>query len=426
MESQEGPLLFINRSYWPDVEATGQFLTELCEGLGEYYPIVVVAGRSYFLADRFPPLRLFQDETHRGVRIVRVRHTRFWKGSFWGRMANWVTFILLAFIASWRLRPRLIVACTDPPFSVFLAALLHRWKGIPFIFNCRDLYPDAALDLGKLKVGFLSRTFDRLHLRALRQASIVIPLGRSMADRIRIKGLAGRPMKIIPDWADTRMIRPIAKRNNPMIHQYALEKPFIIMYSGNLGLSQDFDTILQALSNLPPSPPWHLVLIGDGSGKKKLEEKVQALKFQNVLFLPYQPQEMLAYSLSMANLHLVPLRKGMSGASVPSKVYGIMAAGRPFLAITDRISEPARLALDLGLGLWAPAGDVGKITQAIRWCLHHGEDLEAMGEKGRKMAEKYFDKDVAIAEWRRTLRELLLDPASANLPHSLPLTHPIP
>lgn len=412
------PILVINRSFWPDIEATGQFLTELCEKLAEHHPIMMLAGRSYFVPDLWSKWKLFRKETHGRIQILRIRHTLFWKGSFTGRTINWLTFTLLAFIAAWRIHPPLIIANTDPPFLVIMAWILKRLKGIPYIFNCRDLYPDAALELGKLRPGFVSRCFDWIHRRAIRSALLIIPLGRSMAERIRGKGIDGTPIRIIPDWANTTLIHPVPKRDNPLLKDSGLENRFIIMYSGNLGLSQDFGPILEALAKISSSLPWQLVFIGDGSGKAKLEQDVLALNLKNVLFLPYQPKEKLAFSLSLADLHLVPLQKGMSGASVPSKVYGIMAAGRPFLAVTDKGSEPARLALDFQCGFWAPPGDVEKISQAIHWSLYHTEELEEMGRRARRLAEERFDKDVVIAQWQKVLEEFfpLKEPVS---PHPL-------
>ena len=400
-------ILFMNRSFWPDVEATGQFLTELCEELAEDYLILVIAGRSHFVKeDHFKPWRFFREEVYKNIRILRVRHSRFWKGNFIGRILNWFTYSLLAFIAAWRVKPRLIVACTDPPFLGIISLFFRKVRGIPFILNCRDLYPDAAVELGKLEKGLLSGLFDFFNRRVFNQAELVIPLGQSMEARIRAKGASAGQIKVIPDWADTSAIQPVSKKDNPLLEKFGLKEKFVIMYSGNIGLSQDFSPILHSVSRMREDSSWFLVFVGEGMGKRSLVDEVRSCHLTNVLFLPYQPWEMLSFSLGMADLHLVPLKRGMAGASVPSKVYGIMAAGRPYLAITDRESEPARLALEFRCGLWAEPGDLEKISYEIQWALNHRVELEEMGKRARSLATSQFAKDVVIKEWFKALKKV--------------------
>ena len=146
-----------------------------------------------------------------------------------------------------------------------------------------------------------------------------------------------------------------------------------------------------------------MVFIGEGANLETLKDEVRSLGLKNVLFLPYQPRDMLSFSLGMADLHIVPLKKGLAGTIVPSKVYGIMAAGRPFLAITDRGSEPARLIEEFGCGLWAAPGDRKAIAEKLSWALTHREKLEEMGKIARRIAEIRFDKNVVMKEWLKVI-----------------------
>lgn len=408
MENRNKHILLFNRSFWPDVEATGQFLTELCEQLVKKYRITVIAGRSYYVEkETFGIGRLYKREVYKGIEILRVRHTRFWKKHFMGRIINWFTYSMLAFIISLRVKPDIVVACTDPPFLGTLAMLISRLKSITFIYNCRDLFPDVPLQLGELKPGLASSIFDYLNRKALYAASAVVCLGQSMKNRLSAKGVCEGHISVISDWADTSMIKPIPKSDNPLLKQIGLANKFIIMYSGNIGLSQDLGLILHSLTMVEDHSSFYLVFIGDGTGKENLRHETQSLGLKNVLFLPYQPLNTLSFSLSMADLHLVPLKKGMAGAIVPSKVYGIIAAGRPYLAVADKESEPARLATEFGCGLWTSPEDARMIAETLEWSLNHTHKLEEMGRRGRQIAEQRFDKHIVIGEWFELLDSLI-------------------
>lgn len=400
MEDKDKQILVFNCYFWPGLEATGLFLTELCEQLAKIYKVTVITGRSHYTKDDgFGHGKIYRRQMYKGINILRVRHTKFWKRSVCARMINWFTYCVLASIAAISIRPKLIIVGTDPPFLGIIAMIISRLKSVPFIYNCRDLYPDVVLELGILKRGLRSYIYDCLNRKALYAAKVVVTIGISMEDRLKSKGVAGERIRVIPDWVDTAKIRPVPKNDNPLLEQFKLKNKFIIMYSGNLGLSQDFSSILQALTMINEPVPFSLVFIGEGAAKEDLKANISSLGIKNVLFLPYQPQDLLSFSLSMADLHLVPLKKGVSGTIVPSKVYGVMAAARPYLAITDRKSEPARLAQEYGCGLWVAAGDTRAIAKTLSWVLNHPAELEKMGNLGRHIAETRFDKQVVIKEW---------------------------
>jgi len=404
MRSDKKHILVLNRSFWPDIEATGQFITGLCEKLAEKYKVTVIAGRSYYKRDDFfARSKFYNKEKFKEIEIYRTRHTRFWKENLLGRIINWATYSILTFLIALKLKPTVIIACTDPPFLGIVAMMVSRLKSIPFIYNCQDLYPEVALGLGKLKSGIISHAFDYLNKKAFYAAEMVIPIGHGMANRIKAKGVREERIKVIDNWVDTSAIQMISKESNPLLKELGFENKFIIMYSGNIGLCQDFSAILQAASTIKEHSSWCLIFIGDGVSKNNLKKEVQNLGFTNIFFLPHQPEEKLSFSLSMADLHLVPLKKALTGAIVPSKIYGIMAAGRPYLAITDKESEPAYLAKEFGCELWADPDDVETLAEQLKWALANKEILEEMGKKYRKIAERRFDKNIVINEWFKLL-----------------------
>lgn len=400
-------ILFFSRSFWPDTEATGQFITELCAELANKYKVTVIAGCSYYIKeDYFRAFSLYRKEKLGKVTIFRVMHTKFWKGNLVGRIMNWLTYGILALLVALRLKKvDLIIISTDPPFLGILAMVLKKIKSTAFIYNCRDLYFDVAMVLGKLKPGLIAKVYDYLDKKAFNAAATVVPLGLSMQRRLIAKGVDRRRIRVISDWVDTGVIKPVAKENNPLLRELGLENKFIIMYSGNIGLTQNLDSILRAVADIKKPSSFFLVFAGEGAAKKGLRELAQELGVQEVLFLPYQPMEMLSYSLGMADLHIVSFQKGLSGAIVPSKVYGIMAAARPYLAIGDKESEPAILANEFGCGLLVEPDDIVGITKAFDWALAHTEELRQMGKRGRELAEARFDKNSVLKDWFSLLED---------------------
>ncbi len=402
-------VLLINRSFWPDMEATGQFLTELCERLAEDYKITVIAGRSYYAQEKdFLPFRLYKKEIFNGIDILRVRHTRFWKISLIARITNWLTYSILTFMAALNMKPAVIIVCTDPPFSGIMAMILGSLKSVPYIYNCRDLFPDVAWSLGRLKKGnLLSQVYDCLNKKAFRSAYFVVCLGSSMKNRLIAKGIPGERIEVIPDWIDSSQVKPVPKADNYFLKKLLPVNEFVVMYSGNIGLSQNLEIILQAATLIKDRHSFYLVFLGEGAAKDGIKQKARLLGIKNALFLSYQPKETLAFSLGAADLHIVSLKKGMAGAVVPSKVYGILAAGRPYLAITDEESEAASIAKEYGCGLWVAADDVEKIADSLEWALNHPAELEAMGRRGRGVAETKFDKKIVINEWLEIFKGIM-------------------
>jgi len=234
----------------------------------------------------------------------------------------------------------------------------------------------------------------------------VVPLGISMKERLKRKKVPERRIRIIPDWVDVSIIKPVAKRDNFLLEKLGLKDKFIVMYSGNIGLSQDLSLILHEASRMKGHPSFYLIFIGEGAAKESLQNETRLLGLKNVLFFPYQAQDLLSFSLSMGDLHLIPLKKGMAGTIIPSKMYGIMAAARPYLAITDKESEPALLAKEYGCGLSVDPDNMEKIAESLGWALEHPVELERMGQAGRHIAETKFDKSIVIDEWFNLLDAL--------------------
>jgi colanic acid biosynthesis glycosyl transferase WcaI len=396
-------LLFLNRSYWPDVEATGQLLTELCSDLARRHRVTVVAGQPNFSgpARRQPWL---QNEEHDGVRIVRVGNRRFRKTSLLSRAVGLASYLVLAAWAAFRQpRPDVIIVETDPPLLGALGAVLKWWHRRALVFYLQDLYPEVALALGKLRPGLLTRLLHAATQVGLRRADRVIVLGEDMRQRVLVRGIGAAKIAVVPNWADTRWVYPLPAEQT-LRKEWQLDGRFVVMYSGNLGLSQNLEQVLEAARQLRNEPVTFL-LIGAGAAKAGLMARVAEWGLDNVRFLPYQPREKLAASLGAADLHLIPLQRGLAGCIVPSKLYGILAAGRPYVAAVEADSEVARLTRAAETGLLIAPDSAADLVAAIRWCRQNPDKLGAMGERGRRLAESQFDRPLAVARFDAELQQ---------------------
>ncbi|MGD0671142.1 MAG: glycosyltransferase family 4 protein [Candidatus Binatus sp.] len=380
-------VLFLNRSFWPDREATGQFLTELCDDLSRDHEVTIVAGPSRERGSA--GFHLWSHEQRGRVSIVRTWGTGFSKSNLLGRLVNLGTYYLLAAVVALRLpRPDVIVAETDPPLLGALAAVLKRRWGCRLIYNVRDLYPDIAEATGGVRNPLLLGLLRRANDYAYKRSDLIVTLGHDMAARIVNKGVPADKVVVVPDWVDCGRIRPL--ESNPFRRNFG--KKFVVMYSGNIGLSQQLEAVLEAADRLRDDERILFAMIGEGARKKWLEERARSMGLPNVIFLPYQPLENLAESLTAADLHLIPLAPGAAGCLVPSKIYGILAAGRPFIAMMEASAEVAQIARENAVGFVVRPGDIDGLVGAIREAVDAPERLKQMGVRARRLAELRFDR----------------------------------
>lgn len=394
-------MLFLNRSFWPDQAATGQLLTELCEDLSVGNEITVIAGRSHYASNGQG--RVPRRYSVGSVSVVATWGTKLPKTNLLARFLNLGSYYILAIPAALRLnRPDILVAETDPPLLGLLGAFLKRWWGCKLVYYCQDLYPDIALATGDVKSRILLGLLERANNIAYAAADTIVVLGRDMERRLLNKGLAADKIAVIPNWVDAQVIR--APLHNATRVQFG--ERFVVMYSGNLGLSQQLEAVLEAADRLRNDKRVLFVLVGEGARKKWLQEEARRKGLANVWFLPYQPKERLGDSLTAADLHLIPLMPGAAGCMVPSKVYGILAAGRPFVAMMEDYADVACLAAEHRVGFVTPPGDVDALVAAIQNAMRNPGQLMEMGRRARRLAEEQFERRVLTRRFAQLLEAL--------------------
>ena len=406
-------IIFFNRSFYPDITATGQLLTELCEGLVKDYGCVVtvVAGRPLvtkgIYTDNFKRREFVRKEDVKGVEVFRVKNTIFSPKSFIGRITNYLTYFFLSFYASFRLKkPDLVVTLTDPPIIGLLGLWTSHRFGIPFIISVRDIFPEAAKGLENSQSRIINFLLGYINRFSLEKAHCVVALGETMCKRlVEEKGVREDKVSIISDWADCRNILPLPK-DNPFSSVHNLVDYFVVMYAGNMGASSGLEFVVESADLLKDYKDILFVFVGEGIIKDKLIKFSSSRKLENIRFFSYQPIEMLSEVFSSANIFIIPLKKGLAGYSLPSKVYPIMASGRPYIASVETEGEITRITREFDCGLLARPQDYKDLTEKILAFYNNKELVARMGKNARKAAH-FFDRSSGVKKYYESFNKIL-------------------
>jgi glycosyltransferase involved in cell wall biosynthesis len=338
-------------------------------------------------------------EERNGVAIWRANGTRLARSRFTGRAMNYLTYFGCASIAARRTRrPDVVVSLTDPPIIGLAARSAARRAGAPFVFLCEDIFPEVAAVLDDFHSGAVNRTLDRINRSLLHDADAVVALGDRMRRRlVEEKGASPLKVSVIHNWADCEAIVP-RPRDNPFAREHGLADRFVLMHSGNVGLSQNLEVLVEAAARLADKPRLTIAIVGHGARREALEAKSRDRGVTNIRFLGYQPKEALADSFASADAFVVSLKTGLEGYIVPSKVYGILAAGRPYVAAIAADSEPAAIAAEHDCGVTVPPDDPDALAGAVAALYDDPFRTRAMGEHARTAALR-FDRRVAVGAY---------------------------
>ena len=387
-QGRKPSLLFVNQHYWPDVASTGQHLTDLAEHLaGEGCRVRVLCSRGKYLRGRVPaPLR----ETHNGVAIQRVRTTSFGRGRHIGRLVDYASFylqVLRAILTPGPNHPDLVVFLTTPPLLSFLGWIAKRLRGQRYGIWSMDLHPDAEIASGMLRPGSLTtRLLVWLDERGLRGADFIVDLGRYMKERLVAHGVEAARCHTVHVWNRKEEVEPTPRESNPLIDKLGLRDKFVVMYSGNAGLVHEFGPILEAMRLTKDDARIYWLFVGDGPRRAEIERFIAEHGIANASYRGYFPREMLKYSLSVGDAHLISLRPAFVGISVPGKLYGIMASGRPAIFVGPARSDSGETVTEAGCGVVVDPGEVGaaeRIAETVRQWVAEPTAATRLGDRGR-------------------------------------------
>lgn len=381
-----------------------------------------------------PATRYPKKEFVAGVEVLRVATTGFGRTGLAGRALDYLTFYLAV---AWMLllkarRGDVIVAKTDPPLLSLAITPVARLRGARAVNWLQDIFPEVAMKLG-LAPGRIWRAplaaVRWWRDRALRKAVLNVAIGERMAGILRSLGISSERIRIIPNWADGALVRPVAPGNNRLRQTWGLEDAFVVGYSGNLGRAHDMSTFVQAIAlteavaandvgeaqlavGAPPlvqaaaSARIAWLFVGGGTQLAKLRLESQRQDFASAHFHPYQPREQLGESLSVPDVHVITLRPELEGLIVPSKYYGIAAAGRPAIFIGDPQGEIGRILTESGTGFIVAEGDGDGLAHAVRSLAEDRSRANEMGQRARALFEARYDVRFSIEAWEEVLWSL--------------------
>jgi glycosyltransferase involved in cell wall biosynthesis len=264
-----------------------------------------------------------------------------------------------------------------------------------------------AVKLGYLsEKGLIAKIWERVNRAIYSRADFIAVLGEYMEKEVRKKLKDPGKIRVIHNWADKDFIKPIKKEENWFCEKYGLEKRLVVLYSGNIGLFHDLETVILAANRVKDKRDIVFVFIGEGGKKAKLMKMVEDLKLNNVLFLSYQPKENLPLSLTSGDISVVSLEKGIEGLAVPSKLYTSLAAGQAILGLVGEKSEIADVIKKYNCGFRVDQGDVEGLIKILERLYNDQKLLNEMKSNARKCFEENFDKAMAIDKYFEIVREV--------------------
>jgi colanic acid biosynthesis glycosyl transferase WcaI len=401
-------VIFLNRFFYPDHSATSQIVSDLAFHLAASGADVhvITSGQLY----DSPRALLAKEEIVNGVHVHRIATTRFGRFSLAGRALDYASYYGLM----WRrarallVRGDILVAKTDPPLTSVVAWRLAVQKNARLVNWIQDLYPETAAELGvPLMRGALGRILSRLRDRSLRGAVANVVVGERMAERVRLLLAPAAAVHVIANWCRDEELCPLANGENPLRREWGLEQKFVAGYSGNLGRAHELDTVLGAAAMLREQERIVFLFIGGGHQFDRLARAVKERGLDRIFrFVAYQPQDLLKYSLNVADVHLISLQPALEGLIVPSKFYGIAAVGRPVISITAGDGEIARLVRQHECGLAVEPGNGPALAAALTELAADPARVAQMGKRARAMLKGNFTRAHELARWRELLEAI--------------------
>lgn len=401
-------LIILNQYYVPDVASTGHLLYELATESAKRGMVVhvVTSFPSYGPPESWQacPKR----EIHQGVRVHRLRTTRFTKDRILGRAMNSLTFLVPLFCRQLltRSKNRVFLYTTNPPFLGIIGAIVSLLRPHRYVVLLHDSYPHLAVWSGKIRPnGFIERIWHFCNRLMYCRASQTIVLCIKAKELVcKVYGVDPSRVHVVHNWADPMALFPINKEDSLFAKENGYDQTFTLLYSGNLGLYYEFESLLQAADRLRNDSHIRFVFIGAGGRRKWLANEIKSRDLTNTTLFPYQPFEGLNDSLNACDVSLVTISKGIEGISFPSKLYSSLAVGKPVIAISEDDSELKQMVEGSGSGIWCLLGDVDALVKAIQRLQSDRNLQETMGRAARVTMENHYTIGAATDDYLRIIQ----------------------
>lgn len=371
-------ILLINQFFWPDSSATSQLLTDVARDLAERgHEVFAVCGASGYAVQsggRAP-----------AVTIFRVKSSQFKRGKV-GRIASYASFHAGALVRVLSMpKPDLVMTLTTPPLISLVGTIAKKLRGSEHFIWEMDMYPDVAVDLKYMsRTGWIAKATGALADWSRTHADGIIALGECMKQRLQARGVDSKRVFVAENWADGQAVVPLPRPNSE-------DGRLVLLYSGNLGLAHDLDTLTAAMLKLRSDERFEFAFAGSGSRTRELASFVAEQNLGNVSLRPYVERESLGKSLAAGDIGLVTQRPECCGSVVPSKVYGLLAAGRPVLFVGPRNATPAQIISRFECGWHIECGDAAGLTELLLRLADRRQEIVLAGINARRALDQHFD-----------------------------------
>jgi glycosyltransferase involved in cell wall biosynthesis len=387
-------IVLLNQYYIPAEAPTAVLAADLLEALAErgHEVHAIASSRAY----NDPATSYARRELIRGVLVWRTPTSGFGRRGKVSRMVDYVTFLVGCV---WRLarlpRPDLVISMTTPPMLARVGLSICRRRGARLLYWAMDLYPDVAFELGVLRAdGWIGRLLRASSNRVIAGADRIVALGPRMAERLTQQG--ARRVDVIHNWCDGRAIRPRPREDHPIRRRLGWDGKFVVLYSGNMGLAHEFETVLDAAAALADRPDILFAFVGGGARAEAIARGAAQRGLSAMEFHPWVAPAELSDGLTAGDLHLITLRDGVEGLLVPSKIYGVLAAGRPALHIGPARSAIAAILDEAACGVALTCGQAELAARTIRRYADDPALCRAQGMNARAAFEREYDRPHAL------------------------------
>ncbi|MCR5094035.1 MAG: glycosyltransferase family 4 protein [Lachnospiraceae bacterium] len=408
-EDDKKDLLIYAHYYYPDVASTGQILTDLAEGLGEtFHTTVICTVPSYTgVIDKHYKQHKYYYENIGGVDVLRIRVPEFRKNFSPSRIINILSYFFGAIWATFRVGHQdYIYTISQPPVLGAMLGVLGKWiKHGKLIYNIQDFNPEQVQAVSFTNNRLILGTMMFLDKFACRRADRIVIVGRDMIETLKKRFPKETPgYALINNWIDEKEIVPLPDTDERVLafrEKYGLGGKLVIMYSGNIGLYYDLLEIEKIAASYRDRTDVVFAFVGQGSVLEEMQAYKEREKAENICFIPYQDKMDLVYSLNAGDVHLVANARGIKGVSVPSKLYGVMAVGKPVLGILEEGAEARIIVEEADCGKVVAPGDYDGVRRLIDFFTdeqNRGE-LAEMGRRGRNFLDANLTREISIRKY---------------------------
>ena len=394
-------LLILCQYFYPDAASTSRLPTELAEDLCKKgLTIDAICGYPSYIKTTDSPVPKY--EKYNGIGIYRLKYPIFNKNKTLGRLLNYFSFSFLVLLKIFQFKKyENILIVSNPPLLPFFGFLSTKLFRNNFYYLIYDLYPDIAIALGAIgKDSLMAKVMNFINNCAFGTVKNIISIGDDMKQYLlnNKPQLRSEQITVIPNWVDSKKIKMLPK-DSQMQNELGLANKFVVMYSGNIGLFQDLEMIIEAAEKLSNIKDLAFVFTGEGGKKAKLINMVNERKLENVKFFGYFPDEIYDKVLSCADCLVVTLEKSAEGLGVPSKTYTYLASGKPLLGILSENTDIGKMIESENIGFRVNQDEVSEFTDAILKLYNDKELSSKMGAKARSLLESKYDRSIATQKY---------------------------